>query len=82
MIHDVSTSSGQIVQFDIDSLYEAYEERFGRHTKVTKENQGLVGRLKRALSWIARAKNLSDARSDIGPDLQGEFIGLWGGAIF
>ena len=77
MIHDVATSSGQIFRFDIDSLYEAYEERFGRHPKVTKENQGLVGRLKRALSWIARAKNLSDARSGAEIDLQGEFIALW-----
>jgi len=77
MLDSVATSSGQVFRFDVDSLYEAYAERFGPHPKVSKENQGLVGRVKRALSWIARAKNLSDARSDIGTDLQGEFIGLW-----
>jgi hypothetical protein len=77
MLDSVATSSGQVFRFDIDSLYGAYAERFGPHPKVSIENQGLVGRVKRALSWIARAKNLSDARSDFGIDLQGEFIGLW-----
>lgn len=77
MLDSVATLSGQVFRFDVDSLYEAYAKRFGPHPKVSKENQGLVGRVKRALSWIARAKNLSDARSDIGTDLQGEFIGLW-----
>lgn len=77
MLDNVTTSSGQVFRFDIDSLYGAYSERFGSHPKVSIENQGLVGRVKRALSWIARAKNLSDAHPDIGTDLQGEFIGLW-----
>ena len=77
MLDSVATSSGQVFRFDVDSLYEAYAERFGPHPKVSIENQGLVGRVKRALSWIARAKDLSDTQSDIGTDLQGEFIGLW-----
>jgi len=77
MLDSVATSSGQVFRFDVDSLYGALSERFGPHPKVTKENQGLVGRLKRALSWIARAKTLSDARSGAERDLQGEFIGLW-----
>jgi len=77
MLDSIATSSGQVFQFDVGSLYEAYEKRFGLHPKVSKENQGLVGRVKRALSWLARAENLSDTRSEIGADLQGEFIGLW-----
>lgn len=77
MLDSIATSSGQVFRFDVDSLCEAYAEHYGLHPKVSKENQGLVGRVKRALSWIARAKDLSNARSEIGTDLQGEFIGLW-----
>ena len=77
MLDSVATLSGQVFRFDVYSLYQAYTERFGLHPKVSKENQGLVGRVKRALSWIDRAKNSSDARSDVGTDLQGEFISLW-----
>jgi hypothetical protein len=59
----------------LESIQKARLRRFGPKPKITRDNQGLIGRIKRATSWIQRAEEAQAIETE--EDLQGKYLALW-----